>query len=571
MTSPPATDQDPTADSREAVRREIRFAPPRTARGARGRRTGDRAVPGRAPRVPRRSTTLVQILRLAWVSDAFLAQALYRLKARLQASGRAGSAAARSRLAMAIAQVSIGDPVVVHPGVYIVHGQVVADGLVEIHSGRGDLPLGDDRPARRRRPRARPSSRASASDGRQADRGVRIGAGAGSAPTRSWSTTSPRAPRWSAPPRPAGVAPIALSPGATVPRRCGYSSGTGNGRRRGRRLRYRRRPRTTSPGPPRSSCRDRAADRGEPGEPEIARPSGACCGSVTSQAFVCSTQPGAAPSTRRPTSPAFPRRMGCPSSPVRTLTPELLRAGILRDGCLLVRGLVDREEALRFADQIDRSFAERERHGVGEPAAEGYYEEFEPDPRYGDVNVQALDQGGRRCPGGRRADADLRDDRDVPSAPGCRGWSRTISASRRCSPSRRRRCARPSRRCRAPGTRTAPSWARSARSTSGFPSLAAGTSRRASTSSRAGSTNSSERGRRRRSSTTRSRRRTRRRPPATSRSSVRSSSPGDALFFDELFLHATGSDPSMPKPRFAIENWFFGGSAFPGEYAPVAV
>jgi hypothetical protein len=27
----------------------------------------------------------------------------------------------------------------------------------------------------------------------------------------------------------------------------------------------------------------------------------------------------------------------------------------------------------------------------------------------------------------------------------------------------------------------------------------------------------------------------------------------------------------MPKPRFAIENWFFGGSAFPAEYAPIAV
>jgi hypothetical protein len=46
--------------------------------------------------------------------------------------------------------------------------------------------------------------------------------------------------------------------------------------------------------------------------------------------------------------------------------------------------------------------------------------------------------------------------------------------------------------------------------------------------------------------------------------------PGDALFFDELFLHATGSDPSMPNPRYAVENWFFGGSAFPAEYAPIA-
>jgi len=36
---------------------------------------------------------------------------------------------------VAIAQVSIGDPVIVHPGVYILHGQVVIDGITEIHSG----------------------------------------------------------------------------------------------------------------------------------------------------------------------------------------------------------------------------------------------------------------------------------------------------------------------------------------------------------------------------------------------------------------------------------------------------
>ena len=47
--------------------------------------------------------------------------------------------------------------------------------------------------------------------------------------------------------------------------------------------------------------------------------------------------------------------------------------------------------------------------------------------------------------------------------------------------------------------------------------------------------------------------------------------PGDAVFFDEMCLHQTASDPSMPNPRFAIENWFFGGSAFPSEFFPVAV
>jgi hypothetical protein len=47
--------------------------------------------------------------------------------------------------------------------------------------------------------------------------------------------------------------------------------------------------------------------------------------------------------------------------------------------------------------------------------------------------------------------------------------------------------------------------------------------------------------------------------------------PGDALFFDELFLHQTGTDPTMPKPRYALESWFFGSSAFPWEYAPLSL
>lgn len=47
--------------------------------------------------------------------------------------------------------------------------------------------------------------------------------------------------------------------------------------------------------------------------------------------------------------------------------------------------------------------------------------------------------------------------------------------------------------------------------------------------------------------------------------------PGDALLFDEMFLHQTGSDPTMPNPRYSIESWFFGPSAFPAEYIPVAL
>lgn len=77
----------------------------------------------------------LQMARLALVSDAFLAQALYRLKARLQGLGVPVLPRVAHRLAMVTAQVSIGDPVVVQPGVYILHGQVVIDGTVEIGSG----------------------------------------------------------------------------------------------------------------------------------------------------------------------------------------------------------------------------------------------------------------------------------------------------------------------------------------------------------------------------------------------------------------------------------------------------
>ena len=81
-----------------------------------------------------RADAAVQILRLMWQSDAFLAQALYRAKARLQALGVPLLPRLCHRLAMITGQVSIGDPVVVAPGLYLLHGQVVIDGVTEIGS-----------------------------------------------------------------------------------------------------------------------------------------------------------------------------------------------------------------------------------------------------------------------------------------------------------------------------------------------------------------------------------------------------------------------------------------------------
>ncbi len=47
--------------------------------------------------------------------------------------------------------------------------------------------------------------------------------------------------------------------------------------------------------------------------------------------------------------------------------------------------------------------------------------------------------------------------------------------------------------------------------------------------------------------------------------------PGDALIFDEMFLHATAADGEMTKPRYAIESWFFTPAALPPGYVPIAI
>ena len=69
------------------------------------------------------------------MSDAFLAQVLYRAKAALQRRGVPVLPRVCHRLAMVTGQVAIGDPVVVAPGLYLLHGQVVVDGLTEIGAG----------------------------------------------------------------------------------------------------------------------------------------------------------------------------------------------------------------------------------------------------------------------------------------------------------------------------------------------------------------------------------------------------------------------------------------------------
>lgn len=128
-------DRDPGADGREAFWRALRERHPRLreAVAADARVTALHRGERHEFRGP--LDTAVQALRLAWMSDGFLAQVLYRAKARGQALGIPVLPRLCHRLAMAFGQVAIGDPVVVGPGVYLVHGQVVIDGIVEVGSG----------------------------------------------------------------------------------------------------------------------------------------------------------------------------------------------------------------------------------------------------------------------------------------------------------------------------------------------------------------------------------------------------------------------------------------------------
>jgi hypothetical protein len=260
---------------------------------------------------------------------------------------------------------------------------------------------------------------------------------------------------------------------------------------------------------------------------------------------------------------------GLPEVQAGDLNPGLLRAGILRDGCVLVRGMIDREVALSFAERIDRAFGERERQDAGDEAADGYYEEFVPNHRFkGVMGREWIKEGG----GVLAADSPIlafemlelfRRAELAPLVDGYLGERGLISVHkttlRKASPS-------------VPGAwhqdgsfmgpvRSLNLWLSLSRCGDVAPGLdlvprrldhlvARGTDD-AMLDIQVSQAKAEE--------------------AAGDVPIVRPVfEPGDALFFDELFLHQTGSDPSMPNARYAIENWFFGASSFPADYAPVA-
>ncbi|MCB0988093.1 MAG: hypothetical protein H6519_01530 [Microthrixaceae bacterium] len=47
--------------------------------------------------------------------------------------------------------------------------------------------------------------------------------------------------------------------------------------------------------------------------------------------------------------------------------------------------------------------------------------------------------------------------------------------------------------------------------------------------------------------------------------------PGDAIFFDDFFVHRSSSEREFTADRYALESWFFAPSCFPERYVPILV
>jgi hypothetical protein len=278
---------------------------------------------------------------------------------------------------------------------------------------------------------------------------------------------------------------------------------------------------------------------------------------------------GERPEQPSPATDTLPSRNGSlPDIASGDLTPGLLRAGILRDGCVVVRGVVPREAALTMAADIDRVFDERATLQDGGSVPDTLYEEFYPGPPFTLAEREWVRDGGgvlaADCPKVMFDLIQLYDSAGLRAVVNDYLGERAVMSMNKSTLRRARpedggtwhqdgafmgdvralnvwlslsNCGED-----APGLDLVPR-----RLDHIVPTGTEGAIFEWSVS------------------------------PAVAAEAAGDSGvvrpvfePGDVVLFDELCLHSTALEPSMTKTRFAVEGWFFGPSAFPADYVPLA-
>lgn len=251
------------------------------------------------------------------------------------------------------------------------------------------------------------------------------------------------------------------------------------------------------------------------------------------------------------------------------LDAGVLRAGILEGGCMLVRGAIDRDLSEQLAAGIERAFGDRDAHVAGTPNRASIYEEFSPEPEYPDLLERPwiAAGGGVLAVDSPTLLASMLNAFDLIGLAGVISdylGEPAVFSAQKCT----LRKADPSvggawhqdgnfmgdvralnvwlslSRCGdvAPGLDVVPRRVEELvpAGTDGAPlSYVISPHKVEEVAGETGIV----------------------RPIFE---------PGDMLLFDDRFLHQTGSDPSMPNPRYAVESWFFGASGFPKDFAPLA-
>ncbi len=284
--------------------------------------------------------------------------------------------------------------------------------------------------------------------------------------------------------------------------------------------------------------------------------------------------PGAQPPPLpEPDFDALPTADGPGPPVVRTdqLSSGLLRAGILRQGCLLIRGVIEPDEAAEMATEVERSFQARDAFLAGDGAGEGgYYEEFEPEAQYDLAAERSWVTGGGGIWGAdsprlmfdvlekleraglQRLISDYLGERPAISVNKCTlrkvdpdtgvGWHQDGAFL-------------------GDGVRAMNVWIALTRCGDVAPGMDIVPRRLdeiVETGTRGATFDWSV-------------------GPEVAEEAAGDVGilrpifeAGDVLLFDDMFLHTTATDPSMTKTRYAIESWFFGPSGFPREYVPLA-